>query len=81
MSAAPSQKPAAGRSNWILAGLVLLTTVVATLTMFYMGAAGVWSSTRFSSSWRSLLATMGIGYVGGLILWLITTPITFIGRP
>jgi ABC-type transport system involved in multi-copper enzyme maturation permease subunit len=56
--------------------LVMLTTVVTTLTMFYMGAAGVWSSTRFSSSWRSLLATMGIGYVGGLVLWLITTPIT-----
>jgi ABC-type transport system involved in multi-copper enzyme maturation permease subunit len=56
--------------------LVMLTTVVTTLTMFYMGAAGVWSSTRFTSSWRSLLATMGIGYLGGLILWLITTPIT-----
>src|SRR5439155_537015 len=46
--------------------LVMLTTVVTTMTMFYMGAAGVWSSTRFNSSWRSLLVTMGIGYVGGL---------------
>ncbi len=58
--------------------LAMLMTVVTTLAMFYMGAAGIWSSTRCSSSWRSLLSTMGIGYVGGLILWLITTPISFI---
>jgi hypothetical protein len=58
--------------------LVMLTTVVTTLTMFYMGSAGVWSSTRFSSSWRSLLATMGIGYVGGFVLWLLTTPVTLV---
>jgi hypothetical protein len=58
--------------------LAMLMAVVTTLAMFYMGAAGIWSSTRCSSSWRSLLSTMGIGYVGGLILWLVTTPITAI---
>lgn len=56
--------------------LAMLTSVVTTMAVFYMGAAGIWSSTRFESSWRSLLSTMGIGYVGGLILWLVTTPIT-----
>lgn len=58
--------------------LTLLTSVVTTVAMFYMGAAGIWCSTRFSTSWRSLLATLGLGYIGGLILWLVTTPITFI---
>ena len=58
--------------------LAMLTAVVTTLAMFYMGAAGIWSSTRSNSSWRSLLSTMGIGYVGGLLLWLVTTPITAI---
>jgi len=56
--------------------LAVLMAVVTTLAMFYMGAAGIWSSTRCSSSWRSLLSTMGIGYVGGLLLWLVTTPIS-----
>ena len=40
---------------------VLLMTVVTTVAMFYIGAAGIWSSTASSSSWRSLLSTMGIG--------------------
>jgi len=56
--------------------LAVLTAVVTTMAMFYMGSAGIWASTRLDSSWRALLATMGIGYVGGLILWLVTAPIT-----
>jgi ABC-type transport system involved in multi-copper enzyme maturation permease subunit len=58
--------------------LTLLTSVVTTVAMFYMGAAGTWCSTRFSTSWRSLLATLGLGYVGGLVLWVATVPITAI---
>jgi hypothetical protein len=58
--------------------LTLLTSVVTTVALFYMGAAGIWCSARFSTSWRSLLATLGLGYLGGLVLWLVTTPITFV---
>jgi hypothetical protein len=58
--------------------VAVLMVVVTTLAMFYMGAAGIWSSARSNSSWRSLLSTMLLGYVGGLILWLATTPITLI---
>jgi ABC-type transport system involved in multi-copper enzyme maturation permease subunit len=58
--------------------ITLLCLVVTALAMFYMGAAGVWCSVRCSTSWRSLLATMGLGYVGGLVLWLVTVPITLI---
>ncbi len=58
--------------------LTLLTSVVTTVALFYMGAAGIWCSARFSTSWRSLLATLGLGYLGGLVLWLVTTPITLI---
>lgn len=58
--------------------LTLLTLLVTIMALFYMGGAGIWSSTRCSTSWRSLLATLGIGYVGGLILWVVTLPATAI---
>ena len=58
--------------------ITLLTAVVTTVAMFYMGAAGIWCSTKCTTSWRSLLATLGLGYVGGLVLWLISSPITII---
>jgi hypothetical protein len=58
--------------------LTLLCLIVTALAMFYMGAAGVWCSVRCSTSWRSLLATMGLGYVGGLLLWVVTVPVTAI---
>jgi hypothetical protein len=58
--------------------LTLLCLVVTGLAMFYMGAAGVWCSVRCNTSWRSLLATLGLGYVGGLVLWVVTVPITLI---
>jgi hypothetical protein len=58
--------------------VTLLCLIVTALAMFYMGAAGVWCSVRCSTSWRSLLATMGLGYVGGLLLWVVTVPITII---
>lgn len=56
--------------------LVCLMILVTTLAMFYMGAAGIWCSARFANSWHSLAATMGLGYVGGLILWVVFVPIT-----
>jgi hypothetical protein len=51
---------------------------VAWLAMFYVGAAGLWCSVRSKSSWRSLLGTLGFSYVGGFLLWLVTSPATFI---
>lgn len=51
---------------------------VTTLAMYYVGAAGLWCSVRSKSSWRSLLGTLGFGYVGGVLLYAVTSPVTFI---
>src|SRR5262249_37452172 len=48
------------------------------LAMFFVGAAGLWCSVRSKSSWRSLLGTLGFSYLGGFLLWLVTSPATFI---
>jgi ABC-type transport system involved in multi-copper enzyme maturation permease subunit len=45
------------------------------LAMYFVGAAGLWCSVRSKGSWRSLLGTMGIGYVGGALVYLVTTPV------
>src|SRR5262249_8536885 len=45
---------------WVL--LYLGVTVVA---MYFLGAAGLWCSARCRDSWRSLAATVGVGYFGG----------------
>jgi hypothetical protein len=62
-------------------GLALFWTVlwllVTLLAMYYAGAAGMWSSVRSRSSWRSLLSTLGWGYVGGFLVFLCTVPIIF----
>jgi ABC-type transport system involved in multi-copper enzyme maturation permease subunit len=39
------------------------------LAMYYVGAAGVWCSTRSKSSWRSLVGTLGFCYVGGFFIY------------
>src|SRR5262249_42045696 len=44
--------------------LTILCLIVTALAMFFMGAAGILCSVRCSTSWRSLLATLGLGYVG-----------------
>ncbi len=54
---------------------VLLWLAVTVLAMYYIGAAGLWASVRSRSSWRALLGTMAAGYVGGLAIYLGTTPI------
>lgn len=51
---------------------------VTALAIYYIGAAGIWCSTRSSTSWRSLLGTLGFGYVGGFIIFAVTSPATFI---
>src|SRR5439155_19378600 len=44
---------------------VVIWLAVTFLAMYFVGAAGLWCSVRSKSSWRSLVGTLGIGYVGG----------------
>jgi ABC-type transport system involved in multi-copper enzyme maturation permease subunit len=39
------------------------------LAMYYVGAAGIWCSQRSKSSWRSLVGTLGLCYVGGFVIY------------
>jgi ABC-type transport system involved in multi-copper enzyme maturation permease subunit len=55
-----------------------LWLAVTWLAMYFVGAAGIWCSVRSRGSWRSLLWTLGIGYVGGAFVYLLTTPVIFI---
>jgi ABC-type transport system involved in multi-copper enzyme maturation permease subunit len=48
------------------------------LAMYFVGAAGIFCSVRTRSSWRSLLGTLGIGYVFGFFIYVLTTPVIFI---
>jgi ABC-type transport system involved in multi-copper enzyme maturation permease subunit len=48
------------------------------LAMYFVGATGLRCSVRAKSSWRSLLGTVGIGYVGGFIVYAMTSPIILI---
>jgi ABC-type transport system involved in multi-copper enzyme maturation permease subunit len=52
-------------------GWTALLLAVTVLAMYYMGAVGIWCSARSKTSWRSLLATMGMGYLFGLALYLL----------
>jgi ABC-type transport system involved in multi-copper enzyme maturation permease subunit len=55
-------------------GLTLLWLGVTVLAMYFVGAAGVYCSVKSRSSWRSLLNTLAIGYVGGALIYLVATP-------
>jgi ABC-type transport system involved in multi-copper enzyme maturation permease subunit len=48
---------------------------VTLLAMYFIGAAGIWCSVRCKTSWRSLLWTVGIGYGGGFLVYLVTAPV------
>src|SRR5262245_12481024 len=52
----------------------LLWIAVTVLGMYFIGSAGLWCSVRAKDSWRSLIHTLAIGYVGGLVLGLVLTP-------
>jgi ABC-type Na+ efflux pump permease subunit len=70
--------PAIGASA-LTCGAALFWTViglaVTLLAMYYLGAAGMYCSVRATTSWRSLLSTLGLGYLGGFILFLSTSPV------
>lgn len=57
---------------WTVLGLA-----VTLLAMYFLGAAGMYCSVRATTAWRSLLSTLGIGYLGGFILFLSTSPVIF----
>jgi ABC-type transport system involved in multi-copper enzyme maturation permease subunit len=48
---------------------------VTILAIYFMGATGMRCSVRATTSWRSLLGTLGIGYVGGTLVFLVTSPV------
>jgi ABC-type transport system involved in multi-copper enzyme maturation permease subunit len=52
-----------------------VTLVTAWLAMEFFASVGLWCSVRCSSSWRSLMMTAGLGYIGGLVLSCVSTPL------
>jgi ABC-type transport system involved in multi-copper enzyme maturation permease subunit len=69
---------AATIGGWTLAaaGICILVTWLA---MYFLGAVGMYCSARFGSSWRSLLATVVYGYVGGTVVGCVGMPLGCIG--
>jgi ABC-type transport system involved in multi-copper enzyme maturation permease subunit len=63
--------------GWPAVSLTALFLAVTWLGMAYAGAAGIWCSVRSKTSWRSLTGTIGLVYVGGMILYCFASP--FIG--
>ncbi len=53
----------------------VLWLAITLLAMYYVGAAGLWCSTRSRNSWRSLLGTLAAGYLGGIALFLVSSPV------
>jgi ABC-type transport system involved in multi-copper enzyme maturation permease subunit len=51
---------------------------VTVLALVFVGAAGLWCSVRSKSSWRSLLGTLGISYIGGFLIFCLTSPVLFL---
>jgi ABC-type transport system involved in multi-copper enzyme maturation permease subunit len=49
----------------------LLWFGVTWLAMYFVGGAGLWCSVRAKNSWRSLLSTLGISYIGGFLLFCV----------
>jgi ABC-type transport system involved in multi-copper enzyme maturation permease subunit len=59
--------------------LVLAVWIFATVVAIqFIGAVGVWCSARMRSSWIALIATLGIGYLGGGLVALFGVPIVTI---
>jgi hypothetical protein len=54
----------------------MIWLAVTVLAMYFIGAAGLFCSARSKNSWRSLLGTVAYGYLGGLLIFLVVSPIT-----
>jgi ABC-type transport system involved in multi-copper enzyme maturation permease subunit len=56
-------------------GYTVVWLAATVLAMYFIGAAGLWCSVRAVNSWRSLLHTLVVGYLGGLSIYAVTSPI------
>ncbi len=52
----------------------ILWVAVTVLGMYFIGAAGLWCSVSARNSWRGLLHTLVVGYLGGGVLYLVISP-------
>ncbi len=64
--------------GWLALCWTVLGVAVTVLAMYFIGAAGIYCSVRCKNSWRSLLGTMGFGYLGGLALYGIASPVILV---
>ncbi len=65
----------AALGGWLALLWTVLGLAVTVLAMYFIGAAGIYCSVRAKNSWRSLLGTLGFGYLGGLALYSVASPI------
>jgi ABC-type transport system involved in multi-copper enzyme maturation permease subunit len=56
----------------------VLWLAVTVLGVYFIGATGLWCSVKSKNSWRALLSTVVIGYVGGAFLYMLTSPLIVI---
>jgi ABC-type transport system involved in multi-copper enzyme maturation permease subunit len=56
----------------------VLGLAVTLLAMYFIGATGLYCSVTSRGSWRALLGTLTIGYLGGLVLYIVTSPLIMI---
>lgn len=62
------------------AGLIVTGSIGASwLAMYFLGSVGLWFSARSQSSWRSLLGTVVVGYLGGSVLACVAMPLLCVG--
>jgi ABC-type transport system involved in multi-copper enzyme maturation permease subunit len=64
-----------GLQSLFLTALLIVQTALAT---YFIGAAGVYCSASSKNSWRSLLKTMAWGYLGGLLISFVVSPLILI---
>ncbi len=59
--------------------VVAIALGITWLAMYFLGAIGMFCSARSSSTWRSLLGTLALGYASGTVLWCVGLPIGCVG--
>jgi ABC-type transport system involved in multi-copper enzyme maturation permease subunit len=60
--------------GWQAVSWTLLLLFVTGMAIYFMGAVGMRCSVRATTSWRSLLGTLAIAYVGGTLVFLVASP-------
>lgn len=54
---------------------IVIIGLLCWLAMEFLASVGIWASVRCKSSLRSLLMTLGLGYVGGFVIFCVSTPL------